>query len=127
MVEVRLVFSGDADLDLYVTDPNRETVYFGNNPSHSGGKLARDVRCDDPTPRVEVVTFENPLPGRYRVGVEYPQRCRRVREAALFRIEIDAKGSHQDVDGEIKLGHLEAVVVEFDVVESGVDEFDVVD
>ena len=30
-LEIHLVFGDGADLDLFVTDPNQEAVYFGNN------------------------------------------------------------------------------------------------
>src|SRR5437588_148676 len=38
-VRVSLVWSTPVDLDLYVTDPSQETVYFANPNAQSGGKL----------------------------------------------------------------------------------------
>ena len=53
-LRVELVFSDDADLDLYVTGPDLETVYFANTPTRAGGALERDLRCDgEPGTRVE--------------------------------------------------------------------------
>ena len=40
-LRARLVFSADADLDLYVTGPDLETVYFANTPTRLGGVLAK--------------------------------------------------------------------------------------
>ena len=77
-LRVELAFGQDADLDLYVTDPLQETVYFANTPSQQGGVLLDDRRCDSPPPRIETVVFEHPPPGRYRVGVDYPRRCRLI-------------------------------------------------
>ena len=76
-LRVLLAFGPGADLDLYVTDPLEETVYFANSPSASGGHLEADLRCDSPGPgdRIEVVRFAAPLAGRYRVGVDHPRGC----------------------------------------------------
>ena len=70
-LRVRLAFGAAADLDLYVTDPQDETIYFANEQAAAGGRLTVDARCDTPAPRVEEVVFATPLPGRYRVGVDY--------------------------------------------------------
>jgi len=70
-LRVRLAFGAAADLDLYVTDAQDETIYFGNERAASGGRLSADASCDSPAPRVEEVVFSQPLPGRYRVGVDY--------------------------------------------------------
>jgi hypothetical protein len=70
-LRVRLAFGAAADLDLYVTDAQSETLYFANERAASGGRLTADARCDTPAPRVEEVVFARPLPGRYRVGVDY--------------------------------------------------------
>jgi hypothetical protein len=70
-LRVRLAFGAAADLDLYVTDPLDETIYFANERATGGGRLVADARCDSPDPRVEEVVFEAPRAGRYRVGVDY--------------------------------------------------------
>ena len=87
---VRLVFDADADLDLYVTDPGAETVYFGNSPSGGGGRLLVDQRCDAPTPRVETVVFAQRTRGTVRVGVDAPERCRNDVRAVPFVVELRA-------------------------------------
>ncbi|MDX1642860.1 MAG: PPC domain-containing protein, partial [Thermoanaerobaculia bacterium] len=74
-LRVRLAFGAAADLDLYVSDPAKETVYYANTPSKSGGALEADRRCAHPAPRVERVRFDAPPPGGYRVGVDAPRRC----------------------------------------------------
>src|SRR5687767_8083414 len=57
-LRVTLLWSEPVDLDLYVTDPARETVYFGNGASRSGGRLERDTRCAEGRagPGAEVVS-----------------------------------------------------------------------
>jgi hypothetical protein len=76
-LRVLLAFGPEVDLDLYVTDPLRETVYFANSPGASGGRLEADLHCRSPVAgdRVEEVGFAEPPPGRYRVGVDYPASC----------------------------------------------------
>src|SRR2546425_12587999 len=44
-VRVTLLWSSPVDLDLYVTDPSLETVYFANSQSQTGGRLEQDVTC----------------------------------------------------------------------------------
>ncbi|MBN1964903.1 MAG: hypothetical protein JW910_09665 [Anaerolineae bacterium] len=41
-VQVTLTWDSAADLDLYVTEPSGETIYFGNPASATGGQLDRD-------------------------------------------------------------------------------------
>jgi hypothetical protein len=114
-LRVRLVFGREADLDLYVTDPKLETVYFGNSPSLAGGRLAKDQRCEDPAPRVESVTFAEPQPGRYRVGVEFAKRCTRARAAVPFFYEVETDDWQKKGQGEIEPNHFLPVVLEFDL------------
>jgi hypothetical protein len=76
-LRVLLAFGAGADLDLYVTDPLQETVYFANSPSASGGRLEADLHCGSPGQgdRIEEVRFREPPAGRYRVGLDYPESC----------------------------------------------------
>jgi len=112
---VSLTFGAAADLDLYVTDPHLETVYFANSPSRSGGWLDGDRRCDDEPPRVETVRFERPLPGRYRIGVDYPERCRAFKDPIPFLVRVGGKGLRKEHRATISLGRFEAVVLEFEL------------
>jgi hypothetical protein len=92
---VRLAFPREADLDVYVTDPQLETIYYANTPARSGGRLERDARCSDADAepvRVEAVLFAAPLRGRYRVGVDHPERCGDGDEVVPYAISIDANG-----------------------------------
>lgn len=114
-LRVRLLFGADADLDLFVTDPRQETVYFANTPSlASGGALDADRRCDAPAPRVETVTFAAPPAGRYRVGVDYPERCGAGRAPAAYRVAAEAQGWRQERAGTIEFGRFDPAVLEFD-------------
>jgi hypothetical protein len=110
---VRLAFEAGADLDLYVTDPREETVYYANTPVRSGGALDADRRCAEPRERVETVRFAAPLPGRYRVGVDFQQRCESDARVVPWAISIDARGERRLLRG----------LATWNVFASRVDEF----
>ncbi len=114
-LRVRLAFGAAADLDLYVTDPLHETAYFANTPTKQGAKLASDVLCDAPVPRIETVTLEDPLPGRYRVGVDYPRPCGDDRGPVSYVVYFDTQGRRETRRGSIAPGEFLAIVMEADV------------
>ena len=114
-VRVRLEFGAGADLDLFVTDPMHEEVYFANSPSRLGGVFGADRRCEDPAPRVETVRFSPAPAGRYRVSVDYPIRCATDVDAVPFRLVVDADGERREIEGEAHFGELAHIVVEFEV------------
>ncbi len=96
---VRLAFGAEADLDLHVTDPLQETLYFAERSVRSGGRLEADLRCAAPAPRIEVVRFAEPRPGRYRVGVDFMRRCDDGVRAAPWVMSIDALGERRFLRG----------------------------
>ena len=120
-VLVRLAYDAGADLDLFVTDPLQESVYFANSPTRSGGKLLGDRRCDDPSPRVETVHYANPTTGRYRVGVDFHRRCtnsglsKADSKEGLYVVRVDHEGQVTQRAGMGTPGQFEVIVVEFDV------------
>jgi hypothetical protein len=95
---VRLAFEPGADLDLYVSDPLEETVYYANTPVRSGGALDEDLRCPHAQGN-ETVRFAAPLAGRYRVGVDFPQRCESEERFVPWVVSIDAKGERRLLRG----------------------------
>jgi uncharacterized protein YfaP (DUF2135 family) len=99
---VTLLWTAPVDLDLYVTDPGLETLYFANPRPRSGGVLERDARCADPEPsgpRIERARWTDPPPGRYRVGVDYPEACGGRAAAVPYRLVVDSAGRRQDLTG----------------------------
>jgi uncharacterized protein YfaP (DUF2135 family) len=118
---VRLAFDDVGDLDLFVTDPIQESVYFANSPTRSGGRLIDDRRCDDPSPRVEAVHFPKPMAGRYRVGVDFHGHCDETtasgdaRKQGLYVVRVDVNGRVLERRGMVTPGHFEVIVIEFDV------------
>ncbi len=74
-LRVVLAFEPGVDLDLYVTGPRRETVYYAHTPSAIGGFLLSDHRCDSDGDPLEEARFPAAPPGVYRIGVDYPEAC----------------------------------------------------
>jgi hypothetical protein len=96
---VRLAFEPLADLDLSVSDPLDETVYYGRTPVRSGGALDADRRCDGPgVARIETIRFAAPLRGPYRVGVDFQSPCDDDR-IVPWAISIDAHGERRMLRG----------------------------
>lgn len=114
-LRVRLAFGEDADLDLYVSDPMGETVYFANRVAASGGELHLDRRCGDAAPRIEEVVFPSARPGRYRVGIDFPERCDGGVGDAAFAVVVDARGRREERRGAVSLLRFEPIVLEVDV------------
>ena len=118
-LRVRLAFPEWADLDLFVTDPAQETVYFANTPSRSGGRLARDVRCGDAGERIETVVFPDAGPGRYRIGVDHPRRCEGAPDgSAPFVVVVDGHGSPEVRRSAVPFEVFLPIVLEVDVARS---------
>jgi hypothetical protein len=119
---VRLAFPADVDLDLYVTDPRLETVYYANTPSVSGGRLVRDRRCADPAPdaspdaaRIETVRFEAPPPGHYRIGVDFPHRCEGGPDEVAWALSIEQRGAREELSGLSRWLEFTPIAHEFEV------------
>ena len=116
-VTVTLRWAAPVDLDLYVTDPALETVYFANPRSASGGVLERDARCADERAgeRVERARWTKPPPGRYRVGVDFLETCRGRVDETPYALTVDVDGRREQVVRRARRGEREPLVVEFTV------------
>lgn len=112
---VRLAFGPEADLDLYVTDPRLETVYFANHKAKSGGQISADRRCGGKTLQSEYVRFDAPIPGRYRVGIDYPESCDGTKGPVAHALSVVYNGKRLEVQGSVSLQQFEVIVLEFDI------------
>lgn len=112
---VQLAFGAEADLDLYVTDPQLETVYFANQKSKSGGRISADRRCDGDAFQIEEVRFDVPKPGRYRVGIDYPESCDGADVPAARVVSVFYKGKRLEGRGTVSLKKFEVIVLEFEI------------
>ncbi len=114
-LRVELHFGAEADLDLYVTDPLQETVYFANSATRRGGRLERDLRCDAAAPRSEVVVFERALPGRYRIGIDFPTRCRALVRSVPWLLRVRGDDLRSESRGEIEFGRFVPIALELEL------------
>jgi hypothetical protein len=98
-VQVTLRWSNAADLDLYVTDPIGEEIWFNHRTSNSGGKLDVDANANcaerklDPIENVFWPTGLAPS-GEYQVFVNYFAACE---NAGPTRIEVVVKNNAEIV------------------------------
>lgn len=114
-LRIRLAFGEAADLDLFVSDPLQETVYFANDTSKSGGSLLLDQRCGSPGPRVEVVEWRAPPPGRYRIGIDFPRSCGPGgRNRVPYALAVERGGERTLHRGVADLGVFVPIVDRFD-------------
>ncbi|MAQ18288.1 MAG: hypothetical protein CMN30_26265 [Sandaracinus sp.] len=99
-IQVTLAWPTQADLDLYVTDPNGEQVYYQHTQAASGGRLDQDARggCNNAQAdnNLENVYWDqaNPPSGAYQVAVHYwdGARCSTNAGATTFTLSIAVGG-----------------------------------
>ncbi len=117
-LRVVLLWGDPVDLDLYVTDPVLETVYFANNSSTSGGKLDRDASCRDAKEeRLEATRWREPPRGHYRVGIDFSDRCGQDTREVRYRLVVDVRGKRLEKEGTVRLARFIYEAIEFDVRE----------
>lgn len=118
-LSVTLAWDVPVDLDLYFTDPSWETAYSENTEVASGSRLERDFDCRavraGAPPFTEIATTERPIAGRYRVGVEFSERCDAGERPANFRVRVQFGSEVLEVDGQLAREGIEPAVVEFEL------------
>jgi hypothetical protein len=114
-VTVTLRWNAAVDLDLYVTDPVLETVYFANPRSASGGVLEQDARCADRSAGVQTerVRWTAPVPGRYRIGVDFLEACGARLDEVAWSLSIDVDGTRKETTGRARRAERQPAVTEF--------------
>lgn len=119
-VEIR--WSEKVDLDLFLTGPDGETVYFGNREARSGIRMGTETGCRETAkaapPYVETAIISWAAAGRYRVSVDYIRDCDTGIGKAPFTVRlIDPNTSRELGRAETTVGFrvLETIGWEFDI------------
>lgn len=119
-LSITLAWDAPVDLDLYFTDPTTETAYFGNASTRSGVHLQRDEGCDEvqqqSTPFFETAATERLLSGRYRVGVDFLDRCHDSSvDSVPYRVRVRLGDAVVEAEGVARFDMFTASVIEFEV------------
>ncbi len=94
-VRVTLAWDNRNDLDLHVTTPSGEVIFYGERTSKCGGELDvdRNVRGETTTPVENVRWAKGTAPaGRYRVVVQNYAFHERKKTPTPFRVEVEVGG-----------------------------------
>ncbi len=87
-LQITLTWTGNVDVDIWVTDPNGEKVYFAHRKSQSGGSLDRDNLCRVKPGLSENIFWEDAPPGEYKVQVNYFTACDKHKPDAYWKVNI---------------------------------------
>jgi hypothetical protein len=118
-LDLRVVLSWDADntdIDLWVTDPNGEMVFYGHNASYQGGRISRDFTGGYGP---EEFILKNAKPGKYLVQAQfYGHRQQVVAGATTLQLHLftgfgTARQKDQSVTLRLKSGGEMVTVGEF--------------
>ena len=102
-VQVTLTWDSVNDLDLWVTDPADETIYYHNKTSASGGELDVDANpgCNDltssPVENIFWPTGDSPE-GTYTIYVQYYDVCQ-PEARTPFTVRLQVNGETQIFTG----------------------------
>jgi hypothetical protein len=105
-MSISLSWNGDADLDLHVTDPAGETIYYFHPTSASGAGLNRDRQCGGDLATTEVVSYSsNQAPGgKYLISVHHFRSCGQPADVP-WKITVDSDRGSQTFTGVIRPGN----------------------
>ena len=104
-VQLTLTWESTNDLDLWVTDPAGESIFFDHPSADSGGQLDVDANADcqdlttHPVENIFWPTGDAPL-GKYLVEVQYYKQCENPAPID-FHIRMLVDGEVSEFDGTI--------------------------
>ena len=102
---VSLNWSGSADLDLHVTDPMGETLYYFHPASAAGGSISRDRECAGQQGQSEVVSYPagQAVSGKYQISVHYFRACGAAKDVA-YNVSVESDAGTQTFNGVVHPG-----------------------
>jgi len=118
---VELLWQAPVDLDLFLTDPNGETVYFANRTAKSGARMGVETGCKQVMQEKgnyrESAVIPKALSGRYRVSVDFIKDCGSKAVSAAFEAVLRSKEGRELGRGrsEVQYRLLNPVGWEFEV------------
>ncbi len=97
-IEVRLTWSGAADLDLEVRDPIGQTLFWNSRSTENGGGFGFDANglCEIISASPEETATWQPgfLPtGSYEIIIYYEQACDALTASVPFRVDVIIDGA----------------------------------
>jgi hypothetical protein len=103
-IQVTLRWATTDDLDLYVTDPEGQIVYYGNPSIPSGGRLDVDANAgcgeSNSSPIENVFWPPSQAPtGNYQIKVELYSRCNPGSAPIPFEVRLLVRGEIQTLTG----------------------------
>lgn len=113
-IQVTLTWESTNDLDLWVTDPAGETIFFRHAASQSGGQLDVDANADciilTPHPVENIFWPSGAAPeGEYVVAVQYYKQCESDAVTA-YKISLLVNGTVKNYEGVISaVGEMQEV------------------
>lgn len=116
-VQITLTWEASIDLDLWVEDPNGDTVYYNYTPIPSGGALDRDNKCDDFVyGRPENIYWPSggAPSGTYTVKVDYYEGCESG-GSVTYTVRTVIQGQVSTYEGVISYGDAPDVVTTFTI------------
>lgn len=94
-IQITVAWRGAADLDLHVTDPANEEVYFGHRQAASGGQMDQDANgeCAATRPTIENVRWATPSPpaGTYQVRLQAFDLCGATDATATVSVSVGGR------------------------------------
>lgn len=102
------------DLDIYVTEPNGETISYDNEVSASGGSLDWDNQCSNyQDGRTENISWTSPPLGSYKIEVDCYEACTTSSATVPFKVNVKAGGSTSSYSGQSICGEDRKFVADF--------------
>lgn len=106
-VQVTLIWNSYNDLDLWVTDPKGETIFYDHPASASGGQLDVDANYNcvmnvtsNPIENIFWPAGSAPL-GTYSIGVKYYQHCSSAPSSDTYTVRLLVDGKSQEFTGTV--------------------------